>query len=78
MAFNAKLYCCCSPEGKLIPGALLSTEKQISGLCGYFNCSFIYFYTYNSPEAEVVTVCLEIHPSGIKDTCQSLVTRELI
>ena len=61
--FNAKLYCCCSPEEKLIPGALLSTEKQISGLCGYFNCSFIYFYTYDSPEAEVVTNSVPGNPS---------------
>lgn len=33
---------------------------------------------YDSAEAEVVSVCMEIHPSGLQGTCHSAATGELL
>lgn len=60
--FNAKLCCHCSPEENLIPAFHRKTNQCVT-VCGYFNCSFIYFSTYDSPEAEVVTNSVCGNPS---------------
>lgn len=79
--FNAKLCYCCSPEENLIPASLLSTVKPINVwqyVVILIAASFIFLHMTALKQKWSQTACVKIHPSGIKDICQSLITGELI